>query len=78
MGRLVRAGAGNFNNNGNHAGSTYAGNSVVSVLNKLVWGVLLGSHPWDTSVFVSDAGTVTGNSASGAVTNLAVDGIGAR
>jgi hypothetical protein len=68
---------GNFNSNGNHSGAIYSGNVISSSLNLCIWGLLLGSYPWDTSVFVYDAGTVTNNSIQGAIFNLAVDGIGA-
>jgi hypothetical protein len=63
--------------NGNHAGNTYRNNTVTSSFNKLAFGVVAGLHPWNVQQQeqVSDAGLITGNTSSGAVVPLAVDGI---
>lgn len=66
---------GNFNRNGVHTGSRFYNNRISSEKDMLVWGLLLGSHPWDRKVQVFDAGTVSGNIISGAMVNLAIDGI---
>ena len=60
---------------GNHAGSVYKGNRITSSLNKMGFGLGVGSHPWDKGHTVSDAGVITANTISGAVVNLAVDGV---
>lgn len=63
---------------GNHAGSTYGPtNTVTSGFNRLTYGLMIGSHPWDIEIPVPHAGRVLGNSADGAVNNLTVDGIAA-
>lgn len=60
---------------GDHADSVYRDNTIVSSLNSMAIGLMVGTHPWDTRRVVKDAGTVTENDVSGAVVNLAVDGI---
>jgi hypothetical protein len=63
--------------NGNHSGATYHDNTITSSLNKLSFGLLVGQHPWtmDGAKQVSDLGSVFSNGVSGAVVNLAVDGV---
>lgn len=66
--------------NGNHAGMSYSGNTVSSQQDGLSFGLMVGTHPWDFSLTIADAGSVGGgggNSSSGAVANLAVDGVSA-
>jgi hypothetical protein len=60
---------------GNHGGSTWSGNGISSGLNKLAFGIMVGHHPWDVTLNLTSAGSVTSNTASGAVINLAVEGI---
>jgi hypothetical protein len=60
---------------GNHAGSTYSGNNISSGLDKLGIGIMVGHHPWTALNTLADAGSVLNNTASGAVINLAVEGI---
>jgi hypothetical protein len=60
---------------GDHTGSTYSGNTISSGLDKLQIGVMVGHHPWDKNAWASNGGSVTSNSASGAVFNLVVEGI---
>lgn len=62
--------------NGDHSGSTYGPNTVGSSVDQLAFGVIVGIHPWDTTVSNPSAGTVQNNNIQGAVVNLAVDGIG--
>lgn len=66
---------GNFNDNGRHTGSIYESNRIRAEKDMLVWGLLLGSHPWSQKVQVFDAGLVRKNAISGAMVNLAIDGI---
>lgn len=68
---------GSFNQNGNHWNSDYSGNTVTSELDKLGFGIIAGFHPWDPAVPVPDAGSTAHNSSTGAVVNLAIDGIDA-
>lgn len=55
-------------------GSSIHDNSVTSGLNLLSFGIIVGHHPWGTGT-VGDVGEVSYNSATGAVVNLAIDGI---
>jgi hypothetical protein len=68
---------GSFNGSGNHAGSVISGNTIQSGFNLLSIGLLVGSHPWSTNPAfdVQHAGDVVGNSMSGAVINLVVEGM---
>lgn len=62
--------------NGNHSASTYGPtNTVSSGLDKLAFGIMVGNHPFDVNLTLTDAGSVLNNTASGAVINLAVEGI---
>ncbi|OGN08391.1 MAG: hypothetical protein A3C61_03660 [Candidatus Yanofskybacteria bacterium RIFCSPHIGHO2_02_FULL_39_10] len=62
---------------GNHIGSIYSGNEIFSgVPNKLAMGINVGSHPWNSSVHVYNAGRVVGNKSYDNVMNLVVDGVG--
>ena len=65
------------NGGGNHSGVSYRNNSISSLANKLAFGLIVGFHPWNPLQPVVNAGTVSGNQSSGAVVNLAVDGINA-
>src|SRR5207247_883230 len=64
---------------GNHAGMSYTGNTVSSQQDGLSFGVMVGYHPWNIQQSpLASAGNVGGggaNSSSGAVANLAIDGI---
>ena len=62
---------------GDHSGSTYERNHVISDYNMLGIGLLLGAHPWSTAPGddVSNAGTFINNDSSGAVINMMVEGI---
>lgn len=62
---------------GDHSGSTLSGNGVSSSVDQLAFGVMVGHHPWDLQVQTSHAGAVTGNTASGSVVPVAIDGIDA-
>ena len=44
--------------------------------NKLAMGINVGSHPWNSSVHVYNAGRVVGNKSYDNVMNLVVDGVG--
>lgn len=68
---------------GNHGGSVYRNNTISSSMDGMAFGLVVGFEPWwddnppfDLSSFVSNAGSVTGNSITGAVVNLGVSGIG--
>jgi hypothetical protein len=60
---------------GNHEGGVYSGNIIASELDQLAFGIIVGYHPWDVNQQVPNAGSVLDNAATGAVVNLAVDGI---
>jgi hypothetical protein len=66
---------------GNHAGAYFSNNTVTSGQDMLSFGIMVGYHPWDISKGpLPDAGNVGSggaNSSSGAVVNLAIDGISA-
>jgi hypothetical protein len=57
------------------AGSLIHHKMVYSGSNLLSFGILVGHHPWNSGT-ISDVGEVSHNSSTGAVVNLAVDGIG--
>ena len=59
--------------NGNHAGSTYSGNTISASANMLAFGLMVGLHPWDVNQHLGSAGSVSGNSATGAVINLQIE-----
>ena len=61
------------NGNGNHAGSTYFGNTITSGYDKLAFGLVIGFHPWSSKIQLVDSGRVVDNAISGAVINLAVE-----
>lgn len=59
-----------------HSRAMYSGNTISSATNKLAFGLMVGHHPWDINKTVTLDGTqVTGNTVTGAVVNLAVDGV---
>jgi hypothetical protein len=58
---------------GNHSGLTYSGNTITSSLNMLAFGMVVGFHPWSSESDLKSAGSVTGNSISGAVINLQIE-----
>lgn len=60
---------------GNHASSTYEYNTVTASSNKLAFGVMIGYHPWYDQTTLPYAGVTRNNTATGAVSNLVVDGI---
>lgn len=66
---------------GNHGGANYYNNTITSALNGMAFGIMVGNEAWFNEAhgytdYVSNAGSVTGNSISGAVVNLAIEGIG--
>jgi len=66
---------------GNHAGANYHSNTITSSLNRMAYGLMVGFEPWwdethGYDAYVPNAGSVFGNNISGAVVNLAIDGIG--
>ncbi|GEM_PF-4742869 len=66
---------GNFSG-GDHTGSFYRANTIYSSSpNRMRMGLSIGSHMWDTGVWVLNAGNVTDNVIYGANINLVVDGI---
>jgi hypothetical protein len=70
------------NGNGDHSGSNYRNNTITSGVDMLAFGMAVGFEPWYNPAFpfpdgfTTNAGSVTGNTISGAVVNLAVEGIG--
>ncbi len=61
--------------NFSHAGSQYKYNTIESGYNLMTFGLSVGSHAWKPSEWIQDVGEVMGNSITGAVINLAVDGV---
>jgi hypothetical protein len=61
---------------GYHTGGVFSDNEISSGYDMLGFGLLVGLHPWFVQV-VEDAGTVGWNTMTGAVINLAVDGVDA-
>lgn len=66
-----------FEQSDNHAGSRYRNNDIYSEPDRLAFGLIVGMHPWNSGLTLADGGSVEYNSISGAVVNLAVDGIDA-
>jgi len=70
---------GTFGADANHAGSIYRNNTIVSAPNQMAFGLMVGDEPWwnawNPSMSVTNAGEIYGNTISGAVVNLAIDGI---
>jgi len=58
---------------GEHAGSLFRNNSISSSYDGLDFGISVGPHAWNQNQSAFH-GTITGNTATGAVVNLAVDG----
>lgn len=56
-------------------GAVVAYNTVNSGYNKLPFGLAVGPHPWNSSYTYGHVGEVRNNTITGAVVNLAVDGI---
>jgi len=59
---------------GLHATSLYHDQTIRSGLDKLGFGIMVGSHPWDPNITI-EGGSVYSNYIEGAVYNLVVDGI---
>ena len=60
---------------GNHAGSIFEDNHIQSfVADKLGFGLLVGSHPWDPSNNVFNT-NVNHNTISGATINVMIEGV---
>ncbi len=59
--------------NGNHTGTIVSGNQITASFGRMGFGLSLGLHPWNPSVYTT-GGTVQANSVSGAIVNIAVDG----
>jgi hypothetical protein len=68
---------------GDHAGSQFRNNQIDSGSNQLSFGLIVGYEPWYTPrpagtnwrELVTNSGSVTGNVITGAVVNLAIDGV---
>ncbi len=63
------------NGGGTNSGSVFSGNTIYSDPDMLAFGIVVGYHPWDYLRDTTDGGSVNGNSSTGAVVNLAVDGV---
>jgi hypothetical protein len=66
---------GNTGGNGDHSGSSYSYNEIIGYSNKMAFGIIVGFHPWGSTVDVGDAGTIEYNDIFGGVIGLAIDGI---
>ena len=64
---------------GNHSGAVYQRNTISAARNGLSFGLIVGFEPWALptpgGTYVTNAGSVINNTISGAVVNLAIDGI---
>jgi hypothetical protein len=61
---------------GNHSGSVIQFNSIESSqVDSLGIGLLVGYHPWDANIKLSNAGSVVDNTITGAVINLLIEGV---
>jgi hypothetical protein len=61
--------------NGAAGGDTFS-NTIEAGYNLLTFGLILGNHPWAPGETTSDVAEVTNNTITGAVVNVAIDGIG--
>jgi len=57
----------------NHSGISYFNNQISSLNNLMSFGLMVGSHPWNNTVNLVSAGSVSGNTVSGAVINLQIE-----
>lgn len=60
---------------GSHSGSDYSNNSIDSGYDRMEYGLIIGAHQWFPDLRTPDVGSITWNSISGGVVNLAVDGV---
>lgn len=71
---------GTFGRDANHSGSIYRNNTIFSAPNQMAFGLMVGDepwwNPWSPYMSTANAGEIYGNTISGAVVNLAIDGIG--
>jgi hypothetical protein len=71
---------GTFGPDANHSGSIYRNNTIRSAPNQMAFGLMVGDepwwNPWSPYFFTTNAGEIYGNTITGAVVNLAIDGIG--
>jgi len=71
---------GTFGADADHSGSIYRNNTIVSAANQMAFGLMVGDepwwNPWSPYMSTANAGDIYGNTISGAVVNLAIDGIG--
>lgn len=58
-----------------HTNASYYENTIVSALDKAGFGLAVGMHPWSAILDLADCGAVVENNISGAVVNLAIDGV---
>jgi hypothetical protein len=58
-----------------HPNGWFSDNHVSSLPDLLSFGIMVGVHPWDANTWTDDVGVIESNSSSGAVVNLAIDGI---
>lgn len=49
------------NGDGNHEGSIFEGNRIVSEPNRLHFGLLVGFHPWNRNIWLEDGGRIADN-----------------
>lgn len=61
---------------GNHAGSVFADNEVISGYDRMSFGIIAGAYPWHY-VRTANIGTVEANDVEGAVIGLSVDSVDA-
>jgi len=71
---------GTFGPDADHAGSIYRNNTIFSAPNQMAFGLMVGDepwwNPWSPYMSTTNAGEIYGNTITGAVVNLAIDGIG--
>ena len=60
---------------GDHTGSTVSGNTITASPGMESFGIICGHHPWSSAVSGTKGATIGSNIVSGAIVNLAVDGV---
>lgn len=60
---------------GNHSGTSFSNNTINSGFNLMGFGLIVGAETWHAGRRTANVGTVEDNGISGAVINLAVDGV---
>ena len=73
----LMVGFGDHANGATHQGLSMTSNAVYANYNRLIFGVMVGNHPWGADVVTTNAGSIQYNDLQGAVVLAAIDGISA-